>query len=202
MSEVDGKRNIFWIDSYSPPDCPEIKFPDRIISRSTGKEISIRDHREKPKGLLEKGNTKQLGDLTDYLRDAGIGYIREFIFPVYQESLGVFREHLKRFGFTIDKTEPKDVKKRKEKIWNINYFSADLYLPRYGCILELDSEYHQIPEYDSARDRMILEYYGVPTYRFFRYDINPERYNMELQGIFRRPQLSEPWYPDILRYVD
>ena len=80
-----------------------------------------------------------------------------------------------------------------QRHWYLNYMSADFYFPEYKMIFELDSSYH-IEGIDKARDRMLLLQYGLKTYRFFRYDLSPFKYEPQILVALGSGKLLVPLY--------
>lgn len=172
-------------------------FPVSCISRSSGKLINIRDNREGRKSinLMNQGRTDQVMRLWERLE--GIDKLREMIIYLSDYDLQIFRHYLCSYGLTRKKLQYLGL----ERIWNINYFSSDFYLPEYGIVLELDSKgYHRIPEIDKARDLFILHTHNIQTHRFLRYDLQRDLYEERLQKILRPENKLE--VPRIFNQLD
>lgn len=155
-------RNKYYIE-----ELPEgYKIPKYIISRKSGKKISLVEARKELLGGVKSNYEPSFIYDVSILKGKAIerkplyNYIREF--PVVIEDLELWNEIL----------DILEVSKENE-MRDTNYFILDFLFYESDFIVEIDSEYHDGREtYDKARDLYIKNKYGLDTLRFYKYGLD------------------------------
>lgn len=155
-------RNKYYTEELSEG----YKIPRYIISRKSGKKISLVEARNELLNKVKSNYEPSFIYDVSILKGKAIerkplyNYIREF--PVVIEDLELWNEILDILEIS-----------KEDKMRNTNYFILDFLFYESDFIVEIDSEYHDGREiYDKARDLYIKNKYGLDTLRFYKYGLD------------------------------
>lgn len=132
--------------------------PKKIITKNK-KKVDLESNRNK---LLNQATSPYAKNMTDYLNNNSIYFIRELIVIIQNREL---------WEVLIDTYIPLSNKQQKYK--GLNYISLDYYLPNCLACIEVDSNFHiRKTDLDFVRDKYLEFEYKIKTIRFFHFGEN------------------------------